>query len=177
MGSRLTSHEDSLLRLEHNMLTMNTAIQNTRSLSLGIQAEHIRTDTIITQHKRIIPRLSHEMKISSKRVNTVISSLEENVRESEDWMNEIKQSNINAEGLSNVIIEQIRQQVEELSQVVCTEWFATDDLRNEKTDFQDRFNATLQRSGASSLLPSSDPSLQASDREMNEMSFSKGCEF
>ena len=49
-------------------------------------------------------------------------------------MNEIKQSNINAEGLSNVIIEQIRQQVEELSQLVCTEQFATDNLRNVMTD-------------------------------------------
>ena len=99
-------------------------------------------------------------------------------------MNEIKQSNMNAEVSSNVvnslndkimdsapstIIEVIRQQVEELSQVVCTERFATDNLRNMMNDLQERFNATLQHSGASSLLPSSDPSLQPSDREMNDM--------
>ena len=52
---------------------------------------------------------------------------------------------------------------------MCNEGFATDDMRNVMSDLQERFNATLQRSGASSLLPSSDPSLQTSDREMNEM--------
>ena len=37
------------------------------------------------------------------------------------------------------------------------------------SNLQERFNATIQHSGASYLLPSSDPSLQTSDREMNEM--------
>ena len=35
-----------------------------------------------------------------------------------------------------------------------------DDLRNEMSDLQERFTATIQHSGASSLLPSSDPSLK-----------------
>ena len=34
MGSGHTSHEDRLLKLEHNLSAMNTAIQNTQSLSL-----------------------------------------------------------------------------------------------------------------------------------------------
>ena len=106
------------------------------------------------------------------------------MRELEDRMNKIKESDMNSEiplnvvsslnhiimeGAPNTIIEVIRQQVEELSQVACTELFITDDLRNEMSDLQERFNATIQLSGASSLLPSSDPSLQTSDREMNEM--------
>ena len=99
-------------------------------------------------------------------------------------MNEIKQSNKNAEVPSNVvnslndiimegapstIIHVIRQQVEELSQVVSTKRFSADNLRNVMTDLQERFNATLQCTVGSSLLPSSDPSLQTSDRQMNEM--------
>ena len=88
----------------------------------------------------------------------MISSVDEKIRELDDWMNEIMQANMNAEGPSNVIIEEIRQQVEELSQVVRFEQFTTDDLRNVMTDLQERFNATVQRSGGSSLLPSSDPS-------------------
>ena len=52
---------------------------------------------------------------------------------------------------------------------MCTEQFATEDLRNVMTDLQERFNATSQRTGGSSLLPSSDPSLQTSDRQMNEI--------
>ena len=65
-----------------------------------------------------------------------------------------------------------RQQVDDLTQGVCTERFTTDDLRIELTCLQKRFNATMQRSGALSLLPSSDPSLQTSDRELNERRFS-----
>ena len=37
------------------------------------------------------------------------------------------------------------------------------------TDLQERFDASLQHSGTSSLLPSSGPSLQTSDREMNDI--------
>ena len=50
------------------------------------------------------------MKISLKRVNTVISSVEEKIRELEDWMNAIKQSNMKAEGPSNVIIVEINSE-------------------------------------------------------------------
>ena len=53
--------------------------------------------------------------------------------------------------------------------MVCFERFATDDLRNVMTDLQETFNATLQCSGGSSLLSSSDSSPQTSDREINEM--------
>ena len=72
------------------------------------------------------------------------------------------------EGAPSTIIEVIEQQVEELSQVVCNEWFITYDLRNEMSNLQKRFIATIQCSEASSFLPSSDPSLQTSDREMSE---------
>ena len=99
-------------------------------------------------------------------------------------MNEIKQSNVNTEvpsdivnslndvimeGAPSTIIEVIRQQVKELSQVVRTDRFATDGLRNVMIDLQERFDATLQCSGGSSVLPSGDPSPQTSDRQMNLM--------
>ena len=63
---------------------MSTAFQNTQSLSLGVQAEHRRIDAMVTQHESIIPRLSHEVEISLQRVNTVISSVKEKIRELED---------------------------------------------------------------------------------------------
>ena len=47
MGTRLTSHEDRLLKLEQSLSGMNTAIQNTHSLSLGVQVDHRRTDTMV----------------------------------------------------------------------------------------------------------------------------------
>ena len=91
---------------------------------------------MVSQHESIIPRLSHKVEILSQIVNTVISMIEERMREFEDRMNETKESNMNAEVPSNIvnslndiimevapstIIEVISQQVEDLSQVVCTE--------------------------------------------------------
>ena len=105
--------------------------------------EDRRIEALAAQHKSVIPRLSHEVEISSQRVNTVMSSAKERMREFEAGINEIKQSNINMEvpldivnllndiimeGALSTIIEVIRQQVEELSQVVLTDWFATDSL-------------------------------------------------
>ena len=125
-----------MLKLEHNLSAMNIDIQNTQFLSLGVQAEHSRIEAMVSQHESIIPRLSHKVEILSQIVNTVISMIEERMREFEDRMNETKESNMNAEVPSNIvnslndiimevapstIIEVISQQVEDLSQVVCTE--------------------------------------------------------
>ena len=158
-------------------------------MSLGIQAEHIRIEALVTQHESCIPRLSHEVEISSQRVNTGMSSVEERLSEFEARINEIKQSNMNAEvpldivnplndvimeGAPSTIIEVIRQQGKELSQVVCTDRFFTNILKKVMIDLQERFTATLQHTVGSSVLPSSDPSLQTSGRQMNEIRASKG---
>ena len=147
-----------MLKLENSLLTMYTAIQKSHSLNLGIQAEHRRSEGLVTQHENIIPRLNHEMEISSQRVNTVLSSVEERMREFEVWINEVKQSNMNTEvpgeivnslnaimmeGAPSTIIEVIRQQVEKLSQVVHTDRFATDSLRDVMIDLHERFQATV----------------------------------
>ena len=163
---------------------MNTAIQNTQSLNLGVQAEQRRIEAMVAQHESIIPRLSHQVEISSQKVNTVVSFVEERIREFEDRMKELRQSNVNTEvpsdivnslndiimeGAPSTIIEVIRQKIEELSQVVRTDQFAIDGLRNVMIDLQGRFIATLQPTGGTSVLPSSDPSLPTSNRQMNEM--------
>ena len=82
MGSCLTSHEGRLSKLEHKFSVMNTTtIQNAQSLSLGAQAESGGMDALVTQHESIIPRLNHEVEISSQRVNTVIYSVEKKIGE------------------------------------------------------------------------------------------------
>ena len=60
------------------------------------------------------------------------------------------------EGAPSTIIEVIRQRVEELSQLVQTDRFATDSLRDVMIDLQERFDATLQHNFGSSIPPSSD---------------------
>ena len=104
MGSCLTSHEGRLSKLEHKFSVMNTTtIQNAQSLSLGAQAEYRRIGAMVTQHESISPKLNHGVDISLQRVNTVISSVEKKIKELEDEMNEIKQSNMNAEVPPNVV--------------------------------------------------------------------------
>ena len=87
MGSRHTSQEEKLLKLEHSLATMNVAIQKTQSLNLGVQTEHRRIEALVTQPENIIPRLIHEVEISFQRVNTVMSS-EERMRDFEASINE-----------------------------------------------------------------------------------------
>ena len=63
--------------------------------------------------------------------------------ELEERINEIRESNLNAdvppnvihslndmiiEGALSTVLEFLSQRVEELSQVICTEWFANDDM-------------------------------------------------
>ena len=81
MGSHLTSHEDRLSKLEHNLSAMNTSIWTTQSLSSEAQAECRRINSIITQHDSIIPRRNQEVQVSSLRVNAVISSVEKKMGE------------------------------------------------------------------------------------------------
>ena len=81
MTSRYNNQKDRILSLKHSLLTMNTAIQGYQSLFLGLQAEYRRMDAIITQYEALIPRLGHEVETSSQRVNTVLLSFEERMRE------------------------------------------------------------------------------------------------
>ena len=76
-----------MLKLEHNLSAMNIDIQNTQFLSLGVQAEHSRIEAMVSQHESIIPRLSHEVEVSSQKVNTVITFVEEKMREFERELN------------------------------------------------------------------------------------------
>ena len=183
MASRNSNQEERLLKIEHSLLTMNSAIQKSQSLTLGIQAEQRRSEALVTQHEYIIPRLNHEVEISSQRVNTVLSPVEERMRDFE-VINKVKQSNMNMEvpgeivnslndiimeGAPSTISEVIRQRVAELFQVVHTDLFNTDSLRDVMLDLQERFDATLQHTVGSSIPSYGDPSLQTSDRQMNEM--------
>ena len=68
------------------------------------------------------------------------------------------------EGAPSTIVEVMRHQVRELSHVIQTDWFATDSLRDMVIDLQERFESVSQHTVDSSISPSSDPSLQTSDR-------------
>ena len=81
MISRHNNQKERILSLEHSLLVMNNTIQGSQTLFLGLQAEYRRMDEIITQHETIISRLRLEVETSSQRVNTVLSSVEERMKE------------------------------------------------------------------------------------------------
>ena len=63
MSSLCNSQEEILLKLEHGILALNTAVQGSHSLSLGLQAERRRIDTVVTQHETLCPRLIHVVEV------------------------------------------------------------------------------------------------------------------
>ena len=54
-------------------------------------------DEKVTRHETIIQRLRLEVESSSQRVNSVLSSVEERMKEFEVWINEVRQSNMDIE--------------------------------------------------------------------------------
>ena len=50
IASRYNSHDERILKLEHSLLAMNSVLQGSHSLFLGLQAECIKIDGMITQH-------------------------------------------------------------------------------------------------------------------------------
>ena len=80
ISSRCNNQDKRLLKLEYGLLLMNTAIQGSHSLFLGLQAECRKINARVTQHETTLLRLHHEVETSSRRVNTVLSSVEERMR-------------------------------------------------------------------------------------------------
>ena len=54
-------------------------------------------DEMFYRHETIISNLRLEMESSSQRVNSVLSLVEERMNEFEQWINEVRQSNMDAE--------------------------------------------------------------------------------
>ena len=71
-------------------------------------------------------------------------------------------------------MELLTQRVEELSQVICTEWFANDEMRRDISDLQERVNSSSLRSGTSFLQPTSDPPNYYPDEEGDKIRVSQG---
>ena len=180
MTSRYKSQEERILSLEHSLLAMNNSIQGSQLLFLGLQVEYRRMDAIITQHEALIPGLRHEVETSSRRVNTVFSSVEERMKEFEICINEVRQSNMNTEipmkivnylneiiqeGAPSAVFKVMRQQVRELSLVIQNDRLTTNILRGLVVDLQEKTDAaSLQGMSSSNLFPG-DHSHQNSDRQ------------
>ena len=109
---------------------MTNTIQGSQNSCLGLQAEFKRMDKMVTCHETSIPRLRLKVESSSRSVNSVLSSVEERIKEFESWINEVRQSNMDTkilmkimnslneiiqENVPLVAVEIMQQQVEELS--------------------------------------------------------------
>ena len=109
---------------------MTNTIQGSQTLFLGLQAEFKRMDEIVTQHETIILSLRLKVETSSQRVNSVLSSVEEKIKDFEVLINEVRQYTMDTEipmeilnilheiiqeSAPSVAVEIMRQQVKELS--------------------------------------------------------------
>ena len=85
---------------------------------------------MVNQHETVVPRLLQEVESSSWRVNSVLSSVEERMKEFKAWINEVRQTNMDTEipmeivnslneiiqeSAPSVAVEIMRQQVNKLS--------------------------------------------------------------
>ena len=160
---------------------MNTTIQGSQTLFLGLQAEYRSMDEIITQHETSIPRLHLEVETLSRRVNAELSSVEERMNEFETWINEVRQSNMDTgipmkivnslneiiqEGASPIGVE-VMQQVQELSQGIQNDGQATHQLRDLVVDLQEKFDSVSPQGINSSNIAQRDFSPQTVDGQIS----------
>ena len=189
MRTHLTNHDERLSKLAQTLSTMKSSVSTTQSSNSGIQAEQKRINPVIDQQENTISRLSKEVQLSSLRTETVESSVESKMGELEERINEIRESNLNAdvppnvihslndmiiEGALSTVLEFLSQRVEELSLVICSGQFVNDEMRNDIFEIQQRFNSSSLLFGTSSFQPTSEPPNYYPDKERNEIRVSQG---
>ena len=128
------------------------------------------------------------METSSWRDNTVLSLVEERTRDFKIWINEVRQSSMNTEipmeivnsldeiiqeGAPLDVVEMMRQQVREVSQVIQNDRLSTNTLRGLFVDLQEKFDAASPQGMCSSTLSPGDLSPQTSDRQVSELRLSQ----
>ena len=94
MTSRHNNQEERILNLGYHLLVMNNTIQGSQTSFLGLQAEFRRMDEMVNRHETVVRRLHLKVESSSWRVNSVLSSVEERMKEFETWINEVRQTNM-----------------------------------------------------------------------------------
>ena len=77
-------------------------------------------DEMFYRHETIISNLRLEMESSSQRVNSVLSLVEERMNEFEQWINEVRQSNMDAE-IPMEIVNSLNEVVQERALSVAVE--------------------------------------------------------
>ena len=130
MTTRHSNQEERIISLDHHLLVVNNTIKGSQTPFLGLQAEFRRLDEMGTWHETVVPRLRLEVEFSSRRVNSVLSSVEERMKEFKTWINEVRQTDMDTkipmeivnslteiiqESAPLVAVEIMCQQVEELS--------------------------------------------------------------
>ena len=77
-------------------------------------------DEMFYRHETIISNLRLEMESSSQRVNSVLSLVEERMNEFEQWKNEVRQSNMDAE-IPMEIVNSLNEVIQERALSVAVE--------------------------------------------------------
>ena len=80
MTTRHSNQEERILSLEHHLLVMNNTIQGSQTSLVGLQTEFRRLDEMVNRNETVVPRLRLEVELSSRRINSVLSSVEERMK-------------------------------------------------------------------------------------------------
>ena len=78
------SHADRLSKLEQTLSTMKSSIVTTLSIISGILAEQRRINSVLNQQESTIYKLNQEVQVSCLRAETMESSVENRMGESEE---------------------------------------------------------------------------------------------
>ena len=169
MIARFNDQEERLLGLENHSVNSRNMIERYENSFMGFHNEVIKLNEMVKLNEKTVPSWRREIEASLGKVNLVLSKVENRMEEFMVWINHIKESNRNEEIPADVVnslqeliqdtsavssVEDLRLQVEEISQEVLDERSRTNLLRSMAFNLQDKLEEFPRQTSASSLAGS-----------------------
>ena len=150
--AHLSDHDDRLSKLEQTLSAMKLSLGKTQAASSELGMKQSRIISLVNQQENTVGNLNQKVLVSSKRARNIQSSMENRMEELGNIIEETRDVDMNAgvppgviQSLSNtlmggalsVAIELLNQQVDNLTQISCTDQAFSADLRTEFSEFQE----------------------------------------
>ena len=158
MHTHLTGHDDRVSKLEKNLSALRSSMETVQAVNSGIGLKQKRIGPVVDQQESLVYNLNQDALVSSRRVGTMQSYVESRMGELGDRINEIRDTDMNSsippsviyslsntimDGAPSIAVELLSQQIDELTQVICTKRIINTDLRIEFSELQERVNSSI----------------------------------
>ena len=168
MCTHLSDHDCRLSNLEKTLLAMKSSLRKTQAASSELGTKQSKISSEVNLQENVIGNLNQETLVSSKRVKDLQPSMHNRMGELGNRTEETRGVNMDAgipwgviQSLNNTIlggarsaaIELLSQQVNDLTQVSCTDQALSADLRTEFSELQERINLSVSLPAAATLCP------------------------